>query len=98
MKRGMSRFFTVAIVLAMIPAFSQAQLSNASPVGNPAIVAAKGFTITGDISGLTKGATVKLVNANTNAELATAVVQEKKTTVKKNGKMVPVTKSFFILK
>ena len=80
------------LILALIPLFTIAQNppSSATP--------ANGFTITGNIAGLPKGAEVKLLNANTNVELATATVVEKKTTVKRNGKLVPVTQTSFVLK
>ncbi|HET9431947.1 MAG TPA: TlpA disulfide reductase family protein [Chitinophagaceae bacterium] len=58
----------------------------------------KEFTIQGEISGLKKGTTIKLINANTNAELATGLVQEKQVNLKKDGKMVASSKSFFQLK
>lgn len=58
----------------------------------------KEFTIQGEISGLKKGTAIKLINANTNVELATGLVQEKQVNLKKDGKMVTTTKSFFQLK
>ena len=58
----------------------------------------KTFTITGEIAGVPNGTTVRLVNANTNAEVANALVEEKKEVVKQNGKSVTKVKSVFILK
>ena len=58
----------------------------------------KKFIINGEITGLKKGTAVKLINANTSAELATAIVEEKSVSVKKNGKLVKVVKPFFSLK
>lgn len=82
------------LLLALLPLLSFAQ-QNIKLVNTPAPI---GFTITGDISGLAKDATVKLINANTSAEAASGTVTEKKVTVKKNGKPVVVTKTVFELK
>jgi peroxiredoxin len=84
------------LVVAMLPicAFAQTTI----PVKTPASTGEKGFVITGDISGMTKGTTIKLINANTSAELASTTVEEKKTTTKKNGKLVTTVKKVFVLK
>jgi peroxiredoxin len=81
-------------LLALLPLLSFAQVLPAA-TSKPA---AGGFVLTGDIAGLTKGAAVKLINANTSAEVATGTVIEKKVVVKKNGKAVPTTKTVFELK
>ena len=80
-------------LLALLPlvSFAQQAIKLTATVPN-------GFVINGDISGLAKGTAVKLINANTSAEAASGVVTEKKVMVKKNGKVVPVTKTVFELK
>lgn len=82
------------LLLAFLPLFSLAQIKPGA-TGTPA---AKSFVLTGDITGLSKGAVVKLVNANTSTEVASGEVVEKKTVVKKNGKVTTVTKTIFELK
>jgi peroxiredoxin len=82
------------LLLALLPLISLAQIKPGA-TGTPA---AKSFILTGDITGLSKGAVVKLVNANTSTEVASGEVIEKKIMVKKNGKVVPVTKTIFELK
>jgi peroxiredoxin len=82
------------LVVALLPLCAFAQLK--TPIKSPATE--KGFVITGDISGMTKGTAVKLMNANTSAELASAVVEEKKIATKKNGKTVTTVKKVFVLK
>lgn len=89
-----NRISKLFFILLLSPLFTMAQPVVA--VKKPATE--KGFTITGDINGLVKGTVVKLVNANTNTELAATMVSEKKVTVKKNGKLVSSMKSVFVLK
>lgn len=89
-----NRISKLFFVLLVSPLFTMAQ--PVAAVKKPA--AEKGFTINGEITGLVKGTVVKLVNANTNTELASTTVTEKKVTVKKNGKLVSSTKSVFVLK
>lgn len=81
------------LLLAFLPLLSIAQLKPGAAV----TPAAKSFVITGEITGLTKGTTIKLINANTSAEAATGEVTEKKIMVKKGGKVVPVVKTVFKL-
>lgn len=81
------------LLVALLPLLSFAQQTVKLTATVP-----NGFVINGDISGLTKGTAVKLINANTSAEAASGVVTEKKVMVKKNGKAVPVTKTVFELK
>jgi peroxiredoxin len=64
----------------------------------PVPVAEKGFVITGTISGLANGTSVKLINANTSTEIASSAVETKKVTVKKNGKPVTTSQTVFVLK
>src|SRR5687767_14327057 len=84
------------LLLLLAPVITFAQVKTAA-VKAPVQPNAKGFVITGEISGLPKGAAVKLVNANTSTELASAVVQEKKASIKKNGKLVTTTTTYFKL-
>ena len=84
------------LLLLLAPVISFAQVKTAA-VKAPVQPKSKGFVITGEIAGLPKGAAVKLVNANTSTELASAVVQEKKASVKKNGKLVTTTTTYFKL-
>jgi len=88
--------YKVFLFLLLAPVFSFSQVKTAA-VKAPVQPKAKGFVINGDIPGLPKGAAVKLVNANTSTELASGVVQEKKVSVKKNGKLVTTTTTFFKL-
>lgn len=83
----------LTLFLFLMPLFALAQ-----PVPGTTNLPAPSFTIKGEISGLPKGATVKLVNSNTSAELATAIVEEKKTVKKVKGKAVTTVTSFFNLK
>ncbi|HEX7906142.1 MAG TPA: TlpA disulfide reductase family protein [Chitinophagaceae bacterium] len=87
----------IFILAALFPLLVEAQIKEV-PVKGKAKVAEKGFVINGSIDGLPKGATIKLVNANTSVELASGVVQEKKMVSKKNGKTITTAKSFFVLK
>jgi peroxiredoxin len=82
------------LLIAMLPLTLVAQVQTTTAKKQPV----KSFTITGEITGVTKGAIVKLVNANTNVELANTVVTEKKISVKKNGKLVTTIKNVFVLK
>jgi peroxiredoxin len=66
-----NRISKLFFVLLLSPLFTMAQPVVA--VKKPATE--KGFMITGDISGLVKGTAVKLINANTNTELATTTVK-----------------------
>ena len=84
---------TPVLFLLLFPLFSISQ-----PVPNGTQPPAKkNFTVKGSIDGLQKGTSVRLVNPNTGAEIATSTVQETKTQVKKNGKTVTVTKTGFTL-
>ena len=83
-------------LLLLTPLFSVAQVKTAA-VKSPVQPKSKGFVITGEIAGLKKGASVKLVNANTSTEIASTTVQEKKISVKKNGKLVTTTTTYFKL-
>ena len=84
------------LFLLLAPVISFSQVKNAA-VKAPVPPKAKGFVINGEIAGLPKGAAVKLVNANTSTELASGIVQEKTTSVKKNGKLVTTTTTYFKL-
>lgn len=91
----MRRILLIVLLLQGIAGLAQNKtISKTKPV--PA--AEKGFVVTGNISGLAENTLVKLVNANTNNDVATATVKIKKTTVKKNGKPVTTSQSYFILK
>lgn len=89
--------FRLLLVTMLLPLLSEAQVGKAV-VNSPVQAAAKGFTINGEIKGLRKGTVVKLVNANTSAELASGTIQEKKVSVKKSGKLVTTIEPFFTLK
>ncbi len=79
--------------------FNLSLLAQTSTSNNSKNVSAeKGFTITGDITGLVKGTEIKLINANTSEELATTTVEEKKITEKKDGKTITTVKNIFVLK
>ncbi len=84
------------LLIAILPVMAAAQVKNEAV--KTATAVEKSFTITGDITGVPKGTTVRLVNANTSAELATALVEEKKITTKKSGKSVTTSRNVFILK
>ena len=84
------------LLVGLLPLMATAQVKNA--VVNSQATPQKEFVITGEITGLAKGTPVKLVNANTSAEIVTGVVEEKTITSKKNGKTVTTTKPFFVLK
>ena len=84
---------TPVLFLLLFPLFS---ISQSVPNGTQP-PAKKSFIIKGSIDGLQKGTSVRLVNPNTGAEIATSTVQETKTQVKKNGKIVTVTKTGFTL-
>lgn len=92
----MNRMSKLLLVIAFLPLVTAAQVKQGTSTTKP--VPAKGFSITGKIAGLKKGTTVKLINANTSAELASADVTEKKVTSKKNGKLVTTVESAFVLK
>ena len=79
------------LLILLLPILSVAQVQ---PVSKPA----QGFVITGDITGLTKGTTVKLTSTISQAEIATATVTERKVTSKKNGAVVTTMKQEFVLK
>ena len=89
----MNKFF---LVVALLPFIAAAQLSAPAPA-LPKVNAEKGFVINGDIAGIEKGAAVKLVNANTGAELANTTVIEKKSSSKVNGKTITTVKKIFVL-
>jgi peroxiredoxin len=84
---------TPVLFLLLFPLFS---ISQSVPNGTQP-TAKKSFIIKCSIDGLQKGTSVRLVNPNTGAEIATSTVQETKTQVKKNGKIVTVTKTGFTL-
>jgi hypothetical protein len=90
----MKLFLSCCLALLLV----SVSYSQALPVQKNAQPVPKGFTLRGNIIGLKKGTEVKVINANTSVELATGVVQEKKVMVKKNGKMVSIPQSFFVLK
>ncbi len=85
----------LAALLLTIPVSLPAQTGTGATTKN---AAEKGFTITGEISGLAKGTEIKLINANTSEELATTTVEEKKITEKKDGKTITTVKNIFVLK
>jgi peroxiredoxin len=91
----MNRLLILATVL--LPICINAQKKTEADKKQPSSTI-KGYVINGNIYGLTKGAAVKLVNANTSTELATTTVEEKKITSKKNGKLVTTVKQTFVLK
>jgi peroxiredoxin len=95
----MKRMAKIFLVLAFLPLIAFPQVKPAATqekkVG-PAPV--KSFVVSGTISGLKKGTTVKLINANTSAELATADVTEKKIISKEKGKSVTTVQGVFVLK
>ncbi len=86
---------TMSFLLLLSPLFLNAQQV---AVKQNSVSAVKGFVIKGEIDGANKGAQIKLTNAYTGAEIALAEVSEKKMQVKKNGKLVTVTKKIFELK
>ncbi len=90
---------TFFLVVALCPLLAAAQLKTASTKVQTSVPATgKGFVISGSINGLEKNAEVKLVNANTSAELASGTVQEKKIVTVKNGKKLTTVKTSFVLK
>jgi peroxiredoxin len=91
---SMKKFLTV---LAFMPFLVFAQKPGTTPTGKARLAAPGGFVIKGEIAGLKKGTAVKLINANTSAELASGVVGLKKISSKKNGKITTVYKPFFTL-
>ena len=84
------------LLVGLLPFFAIAQTKPAT--GNSQKAVENGFTITGEITGLTKGTSVKLVNANTNVEITNTLVEEKSIVSKVDGKSVTTTKSIFVLK
>ncbi|HEX5652449.1 MAG TPA: DUF4369 domain-containing protein, partial [Chitinophagaceae bacterium] len=91
----MPRFFI--FILALLPLLGNTQINSIAP--DAAVSRSEeGFRIMGEISGLQKGATVRLINANTGMELASGIVQEKLISTKKNGKTTSTARPFFVLK
>jgi peroxiredoxin len=73
----------VLLFLLFLPFFSNAQ---------------QGFVISGQIDGLNPGAQVRLVNANTSAEIASATVTDRVVKLKQKGKWVEKIRREFELK
>jgi peroxiredoxin len=89
----------IFLVIAFLPLITFAQVKPATPQEKKIGPAPpKGFIVTGTISGLKKGTTVKLINANTSTELATATVTEKKVISKEKGKTITTVQGVFVLK
>ncbi|HEX7845445.1 MAG TPA: TlpA disulfide reductase family protein, partial [Chitinophagaceae bacterium] len=86
---------SLLLVSVVFSLSATAQVANTSAKKTPATE--KSFTITGEITGVARGTVVKLTNANTSTEITTAVVEEKKSSIKKDGKTVPVVKNVFVL-
>jgi peroxiredoxin len=95
----MKRMVKLFLVIAILPLIASAQVKQSKPATKPvsAPIAAKGFVVTGNIAGLKKGTTVKLINANTSAELASTTVIEKPAP-KKPGAKTAAPQATFVLK
>ncbi len=81
---------TFFLLVALVPVISFAQVARQ-------LKKTSGFVITGAISDLKAGTTVKLSSANTGAEFATAKVQQRKKTIRSGGKTIVKLESIFVL-